>query len=555
MRKIEMKKNYIIVMLLLVSVLFHPPVVSHAIDTQLNDKVFKACEMYEKILGRSIKKQEQQLEELIAGNDYDHALSMEYYNEQENPFRNYDYLDLIAVRTLGIYENCKVYSHELTYCYMEYKEKETKEYVPVKMPWYTEVEKNLYQTDGIFYLTEPRNIDTFEKEGDYYRKTGRKKVEPETKIVTYIEPYLRPATPEELIGELGLVYEEVKEEYEKIKEALLKADHDTEISARVNESVWLNRKSQQIKADGEALLVFTETLAGVKGTNRGILLETAAALIGKVPYHWGGKAAKPGYDTSWWSFNEKGEQKGLDCSGFVQWVYWTAGYSKEVYQSLLSTASIRETAVPIAKEELQPGDLGILNTGETVNHTGIYVGNGYFIHCNGTYDTVTMDQYDFLYFYRVEGVDTESLLPYEIFEEPTAKVVLTDEEIYLTAQTVSHEAAGEGLNGWIGVAEVIRNRLISPAFPDTLSEVIYEQEQFEANEDIALEEPTEAIIETVREVMDGNLSIFRNPDVLFFRNPGEEGNADWGKYPFYIRIRNHVFYTYTAEQEKEAGAF
>ena len=56
----------------------------------------------------------------------------------------------------------------------------------------------------------------------------------------------------------------------------------------------------------------------------------AKMFIGQIPYQWGGKAEMRGYNSSWWTYDENGEQRGLDCSGFVQWIYMTAGYSPDI---------------------------------------------------------------------------------------------------------------------------------------------------------------------------------------------------------------------------------
>lgn len=48
------------------------------------------------------------------------------------------------------------------------------------------------------------------------------------------------------------------------------------------------------------------------------ILETAMSLEGKIPYEWGGKSVN-----EWWN-DRWNKSNGLDCSGYVQWVYWTA---------------------------------------------------------------------------------------------------------------------------------------------------------------------------------------------------------------------------------------
>ncbi len=52
--------------------------------------------------------------------------------------------------------------------------------------------------------------------------------------------------------------------------------------------------------------------------------------------------------------------KGLDCSGWISWIYWSAIQRR---LSLESTGGLASLGTPIKREELQPGDI-ILKTGD-----------------------------------------------------------------------------------------------------------------------------------------------------------------------------------------------
>lgn len=68
---------------------------------------------------------------------------------------------------------------------------------------------------------------------------------------------------------------------------------------------------------------------------------------------------------------------GFDCSGFTRYVYSNFGYS------LGSTAASQTDAgTEVTREDMQVGDLILFyNEGKTsIGHTGIYLGNGEFIH-------------------------------------------------------------------------------------------------------------------------------------------------------------------------------
>ncbi|HLJ53520.1 MAG TPA: C40 family peptidase [Chthonomonadaceae bacterium] len=81
-----------------------------------------------------------------------------------------------------------------------------------------------------------------------------------------------------------------------------------------------------------------------------------------VPYHWGGNTAA-----------------GIDCSAFVKNVFGACGYSLPRHSSDQTAYGL---AVP--KDQLQPGDRLYFGNASTRNitHTGLYLGNGYFIHAS-----------------------------------------------------------------------------------------------------------------------------------------------------------------------------
>ncbi|MDE5630443.1 MAG: C40 family peptidase [Bacilli bacterium] len=117
-------------------------------------------------------------------------------------------------------------------------------------------------------------------------------------------------------------------------------------------------------------------------------------------YNWGGHPNGPGYDGF--------PTTGLDCAGFVQWVLWTAYGMNPGY---LTTSSISDLIgskfQEIDESELQPGDIGLKFRGSKVNvtnHTGIYAGNGNWIHAAGAKQGVINSKYkNFTIFLRYVG--------------------------------------------------------------------------------------------------------------------------------------------------------
>lgn len=165
-------------------------------------------------------------------------------------------------------------------------------------------------------------------------------------------------------------------------------------------------------------------------TNKAVV-NAAESVIGEIRYVWGGKPVRSGWNDAW--------GKGLDCSGFVQWVYWTA--TGEHIKNISSTHSISFSQEKIGYEELKPGDLGMMYDGGTyyldangnkfsspkeaeesnrnlgmeevevvihTNHVGIYAGKDMYgkdiwIHCQGQpVNTVVKGAFPgFKVFYRV----------------------------------------------------------------------------------------------------------------------------------------------------------
>lgn len=81
--------------------------------------------------------------------------------------------------------------------------------------------------------------------------------------------------------------------------------------------------------------------------------------------------------------------RGFDCSGFVYYVY------KKVEGVTLPRVSSAQASVGVKvdKSELQPGDLVFFRTGRStrINHAGIYIGNGQFIHASSGGGQVRID--------------------------------------------------------------------------------------------------------------------------------------------------------------------
>lgn len=500
------------------------------------DQIVEATSLFEEVFEDEYEEEKTNIEELIVQNGWDYDLTMEAAGEKSSAFANVDYTALIAAYLTVANNRLTVY--DIDFLRYDYGEINIPKAVPYKYFKYEQDESGIYRKGNVAYLTEEGDIDIYTDNGDgTYSYSGTKHIVPEEKEITYADGIIRVVTPEEIMDEYGAGYEEEKAEYESRYE-LLKASGVNIDGLR--ESIML-QFADNYQMGPDELAAVEYALSNTSG-NRLALIQTATSLIGKVPYLWGGKPQMDGYDPSWWSFDANGEQRGLDCSGFVAWTYRTSGYPN--WSGIASTSAILGCTQTISESELEIGDLGLLNNGESVNHTGIYLGNGYWIHCASSQGTVCVTKFPFTIFKRVSDIDAYSLQGYSLPStyDSISESGVTDSDVYLLAQLISHEAKGQGLNGWIGVGEVVRNRMESGAFPNTLREVIYQDGQFEKVEDVIYEQPNEYIIATAKGVLSGRLSILNDKDVLFFRNPYEKDMENWGKLTAYVRINDHVFY-------------
>jgi len=109
---------------------------------------------------------------------------------------------------------------------------------------------------------------------------------------------------------------------------------------------------------------------------RKTVIDCALRSVGRIPYYFGGKPSYAGMEKNhFYKIIEpdyKGRIfKGLDCSGWVSWVYWTALGN---HLPVESTSGLISLGHSVRKEELQPGDI-IIRAGdpETIGHVMIFL--------------------------------------------------------------------------------------------------------------------------------------------------------------------------------------
>lgn len=87
---------------------------------------------------------------------------------------------------------------------------------------------------------------------------------------------------------------------------------------------------------------------------------------------------------------------GFDCSGFVSYVFKTLGY-----QTNRTAADIYKNGYYVEKSALQPGDAVFFGSNsQYIGHTGIYIGEGKFIHASSGCGYVTISGLDENYYAR-----------------------------------------------------------------------------------------------------------------------------------------------------------
>lgn len=204
--------------------------------------------------------------------------------------------------------------------------------------------------------------------------------------------------------------------------------------------------------DGDSYQAFNASTGGVYAVSTGNkycpssnitgsrqeIVNFAISMVGKIPYYFYegqsdgygalGHAISKNYDDN--HFNEdasmtdhKGRNKyGLDCSGFVDFVFWN------VLDDNLgngNTTTLRSKSYKLSSySDLIPGDLGFLSDegSGTDQHVGIYIGNDEWVELNP--NGVTKGEYpNFKVFYR------PNILA-ELDQQENLDVVLTGSTVY-----------------------------------------------------------------------------------------------------------------------------
>lgn len=153
----------------------------------------------------------------------------------------------------------------------------------------------------------------------------------------------------------------------------LQPDQKLQVTSKNNEwyKVAIGDKTGYVRSDMLTLGTAAAKDATVsRGGGRDELVAFAKQYLGK-PYSWG-----------------KSGPNSFDCSGFVGFVYRNV-YDKDLGHS---STGMSQMGTGVDKNELAAGDLVFFATGGSshINHVGIYIGGGNFIHASSSRTNAVM---------------------------------------------------------------------------------------------------------------------------------------------------------------------
>ena len=135
---------------------------------------------------------------------------------------------------------------------------------------------------------------------------------------------------------------------------------------------------------------------------REAVVRTACSLVGKVNYFWGGKSLVIGWNARWGEVRQvtaagsstTGTYRpyGLDCSGFVDWVFFNQSGGSYVIGHGGGATMQHSYCTDISWSDAQPGDLVFYPDNSHVGIVGGWDANGelLIIHCASGYNNVVI---------------------------------------------------------------------------------------------------------------------------------------------------------------------
>ena len=189
------------------------------------------------------------------------------------------------------------------------------------------------------------------------------------------------------------IYIEAKTIAEMQEEYRFTSYQNEALDALLEEMELLGGLLGDLSITQEDALALLENLPDDLSPEREAAIRHALTLVGKVNYFWGGKSLVLGWDSRWGTTQKvtaagsssTGTYRpyGMDCSGFVDWVFYNASGGEYIIGHGGGAASQHTYCTPISWSEAIPGDL-VFYPGDS--HVGIVGGrdangNLLIIHC------------------------------------------------------------------------------------------------------------------------------------------------------------------------------
>lgn len=232
-----------------------------------------------------------------------------------------------------------------------------------------------YKAVTVTVPTYSNGVISGTKSATYYEADGEETLEPTTEIIKYVECTIHPFDNSVIASAFGV---DMSAQYPGATITYGEATQNMANSLKM--TIYGTLGSGTVVPLTDAELIAFVNMQNCNATRKHIIT-TGLALVGKVPYFWGGKSAA-GWNDEWNTpklvtaagSSSSGTIRpfGLDCSGFSDWTYKTAlGISLQA-----GTGGQWENSTAITAEELLPGDLGFLmeSDGSGWNHVLIFAG-------------------------------------------------------------------------------------------------------------------------------------------------------------------------------------
>jgi cell wall-associated NlpC family hydrolase len=179
------------------------------------------------------------------------------------------------------------------------------------------------------------------------------------------------------VGVISAAKAEIRQAPHRRGPVLFVCAKDTPLGVVGQKGAWygilmIDSSTGWVEKSKVTLLNYQVTAPTVQSTDLGSNIVSRALKYLGIPYRWGGNTSD-----------------GIDCSGFVRSVF--AGFGINLPRVAREQAEVGMRVPSIT--ELQPGDrLYFACKGGAVDHTGIYIGNGLFVHSSVRNGGVAVDR-------------------------------------------------------------------------------------------------------------------------------------------------------------------